>query len=1012
VIPWLGFATVARAQSTAVEVLAITGQPAPDGNGMVLGFEGLSPTINDRSDVAVFVTYQGTLGGAADDTALLLAARDGSITQVAREDRFIPIGVGQYAGFAGAGEPPLLNNAGQLAFAARLRNSVLGDTLIYRREPDGTFRVVARDETTAVPGGGTFTGFFNLLLSESGQISFSAFGQSGGSFFTGIYRFSSDGLVELVRDGEFIAGQPVTGLSVVSETGLNDFGFVTQRADLNSPLAGDEVIIGGHSRPMFVIVREGDPAPGPGGGELDQIRGATTNNAVQVHFTAQLRNTLGGTIDDEALLLSNLSGNLTVVARENMPVPGLAGERFGGFLRTNLNEAGQVSFPANLRSNSGGPITGGALFRRDPDGTYHVIVRDGTPGPAGNGEFHVNVFTEPLMTQGGQILFESTIENTPGTEDQPGVFLADPSQIIAIIHEGDLIDGSPIVDLGDRPTGIQDRDLSNMNVHGQTAFRVTLADGRQALVRVTPDLYWRTDGNGNWDDNENWTVGLRPAEVHRVIIAGGGIDGRTVMGPPADTTVRSLSISGGESGSNRLETNGGDIFVLEDLRVSNSNGLTVAGGGNVVVRGNATLSAIGTVTQAAGAALIVSDNLNPADVGDGLFIDGTLTAELTLAGVSEISQFSTTSASIGAKGGGRSGMVTLSGGAVTRWTNHGPMQLGRADGTSAGGTLAVTDGASVRTAGLNVALDGLVEIDDGTMTIGDGPEATAPSTVRINQNAVVDLTEQGRISVGESPPGLPPDGELRVNEEALLILDGGTFRGRRANIRGALVGSGRFAATLDNNGLISPGLSIGLIDVTSNYIQDNPVNQLVIELGGTDSSQYDRLMIAGTALLNGILDVSFVGGFIPMPDDKFEILSAAGGITGTFASESLPTLSGGLFLDVFYLSNSVTLAVTGILGDYNHNGIVDAVDYVVWRKSLGQMGSGLAADGNGNNEIDAGDYDVWRMNFGRTSTSGAAGSANAAVPESSSIVSLLIAIPILLRQRQRRIGAPTLAKWL
>ena len=51
-------------------------------------------------------------------------------------------------------------------------------------------------------------------------------------------------------------------------------------------------------------------------------------------------------------------------------------------------------------------------------------------------------------------------------------------------------------------------------------------------------------------------------------------------------------------------------------------------------------------------------------------------------------------------------------------------------------------------------------------------------------------------------------------------------------------------------------------------------------------------------------------------------------------------------------------------GDYNHNGFVDAADYVVWRKLLGQVGAGLPADGNHDNMITTDDYDVWRANFG------------------------------------------------
>jgi hypothetical protein len=95
-------------------------------------------------------------------------------------------------------------------------------------------------------------------------------------------------------------------------------------------------------------------------------------------------------------------------------------------------------------------------------------------------------------------------------------------------------------------------------------------------------------------------------------------------------------------------------------------------------------------------------------------------------------------------------------------------------------------------------------------------------------------------------------------------------------------------------------------------------------------------------------------------------------------------------------------------GDYNGSGVIDAPDYVVWRKLLGQPNANLIADGNGNGQIDPGDYDVWRANFGRR----VAGPqpeppTSAAVPEPTSIVSLLIAISILLR---RRIAAPCAQK--
>jgi hypothetical protein len=79
--------------------------------------------------------------------------------------------------------------------------------------------------------------------------------------------------------------------------------------------------------------------------------------------------------------------------------------------------------------------------------------------------------------------------------------------------------------------------------------------------------------------------------------------------------------------------------------------------------------------------------------------------------------------------------------------------------------------------------------------------------------------------------------------------------------------------------------------------------------------------------------------------------------------------------------DNLLISSPAVAGDYNKNGIVDASDYVLWRKTLGQTGNGLAADGNGNNSIDPGDYTIWRTHFG--STSGTALNLSNNVPEPS-----------------------------
>jgi hypothetical protein len=100
----------------------------------------------------------------------------------------------------------------------------------------------------------------------------------------------------------------------------------------------------------------------------------------------------------------------------------------------------------------------------------------------------------------------------------------------------------------------------------------------------------------------------------------------------------------------------------------------------------------------------------------------------------------------------------------------------------------------------------------------------------------------------------------------------------------------------------------------------------------------------------------------------------------------LPSLLGnpqtGPFWTVVYTNTDVILKlVHSTAGDYNHNGVVDAADYTVWRDSLGKTGIGLAADGDGNHLVDIADYNVWKTHFGTVAGGGSAADASGAVPE-------------------------------
>jgi hypothetical protein len=187
------------------------------------------------------------------------------------------------------------------------------------------------------------------------------------------------------------------------------------------------------------------------------------------------------------------------------------------------------------------------------------------------------------------------------------------------------------------------------------------------------------------------------------------------------------------------------------------------------------------------------------------------------------------------------------------------------------------------------------------------------------------------------------------------------------------------------------------------------------DIGGIDSSSFARLTSTGRMTLSGTLAVSLVdhgtGFFVPAAGEQFTIITAFGGITpgSQFTAQELPSVVSGTSLKwlVQYTPNNVTLeVVSALLGDYNGNGIVDAADFVVWRNSLGQLGTGLAADGNNDGVVNQADFDVWRVHFGQTATgAGPEAAANAAVPEpATSPISFIVGVLAVCSYRRAKVS--------
>ena len=89
----------------------------------------------------------------------------------------------------------------------------------------------------------------------------------------------------------------------------------------------------------------------------------------------------------------------------------------------------------------------------------------------------------------------------------------------------------------------------------------------------------------------------------------------------------------------------------------------------------------------------------------------------------------------------------------------------------------------------------------------------------------------------------------------------------------------------------------------------------------------------------------------------------------------------------------------GVPGDYNGNGVVDAADYVLWRKG-GPLQNEVATIGSVTPE----DYTAWRARFGNTSGSGSSAMVNSEVPEPTTLTSavlVLVCLGVVRRNFQR-----------
>ncbi len=479
----LTLAAVGSMQCTAIaqlEIVAISGNPSPDGNGTFLSF---GTPVLARGGLAFTATLTGTTLGQNDNRGIYRYRPGEPLTRIARKGQAPVDGNGTFFDF----NVPAIA-VGGVTFVASLAGTSggLNDNLGYFRGNGGAVTPIVRKGQPTPDGNGVFLSIPSLASNGKLQDAFDAqFTQQGQPQRRGVFTAFDGTLTEIAR-----SGQTAPGGGIFTDFGgpsLSPFGEAAFRA-FTTTTPG--IFRGGEFSALAQIARGGQPAP-DGNGVFGDF-GVLASSAVRVAFYASLTGTSGGGSDDSGIFLGDGVGPLGQIVREGQsaPVDGV----FSDFGALAVDFGAGVAFQAFLRETSGGITDNEGLFIGFRGGPITQIVRKGQPAPDGNGTFFAFTPQQMALDYDGRenLAFWAQVNGTSGgLFDNEGIFLAKASgEILQIARKGDPLDNGFISALEFAGSvGASGDARSGLFSSGRAlAFRATLDNGRQAILRFTVPL--------------------------------------------------------------------------------------------------------------------------------------------------------------------------------------------------------------------------------------------------------------------------------------------------------------------------------------------------------------------------------------------------------------------------------------------------------------------------------------------------------------------------------------------
>jgi hypothetical protein len=290
----------------------------------------------------------------------------------------------------------------------------------------------------------------------------------------------------------------------------------------------------------------------------------------------------------------------------------------------------------------------------------------------------------------------------------------------------------------------------------------------------------------------------------------------------------------------------------------------------------------------------------------------------------------------------------------THW-NGGDFPNSNADDTTFGDTIAFNATVTVDNLGVTarsltfqnasqytIAGSGTVTLasDTGTAAINVIDSDTNPGTAETHEFQIRAILADPTTITTESGTTLNFNNELNLNG-ASHIKDGpGTMNinnrlttaGGDITVNGGTLGGhGSVGGNVTNTaGSVAPGSSPGILTIDGNYTQ-GASGSIALQIGGlVPGDDHDKLIVTGTADLNGSVAVELTGGYTPSANDTFDVLDFSAFVDSGYTFDFSAAMGVGAW-DTVDFETDGTLCFGACVGvpmftDFDDSGFWDLPD--------------------------------------------------------------------------------------